>query len=383
MASPAEPWGNTILLVRLRLVGDVVFTTPLISALRRRYPTATLTYLVEPAAAPIVQHNPHLSEVIVAPHRRGAGRIIDDIRLARTLRRKRFDAVLDLHGGPRSAWLTWATGAKTRIGYDIKGRSWMYTNVVHRARELRPRHSVENQWDLLPALDAAFAPGPDRRTDRVVIPVEPAAAAAVASRLSRWAIPATARPILIHVSAGNPFRRWPETAFAELAASLVAAAPDRWVIFTGGPSDREATTRVLELARQRCRAGLSADVSDNALPKADRLVDGEALSLPELRALCDRAALYIGGDSGPLHMASASDVPIVGLFGPTLAERSAPWRPPEVPSVSVDAGPLPCRPCDQRVCAPGDFRCLTTLAASAVVDAAERLLAARTGEPPR
>jgi lipopolysaccharide heptosyltransferase II len=369
-----------ILLVRLRLVGDVVFTTPLISALRRRYPDASITYLVEPAAAPIVQHNPDLSGVVVAPHRRGLGRIADDIKLARRLRNMRFDAALDLHGGPRGAWLTWASGAKTRIGYNIKGRSWMYTKVVDRARELRPRHSVENQWDLLPALDAAFASGPERRLDRVRIPVEPAAASAMAGKLAAWSAPAGARLILIHVSAGNPFRRWPEAAFADLATSLLTAAPDRWVIFTGGPSDRDATSRVLALARKQLTPPSPAATASQA---ANRLLDGEAMSLPELRALCERAALYIGGDSGPLHMASASDIPIVGLFGPTLAERSAPWRPPEVPSVSVDAGPLPCRPCDQRVCAPGDFRCLTTLAAASVVDAAERLLAIRTGETAR
>jgi ADP-heptose:LPS heptosyltransferase len=379
-----------ILLVRLRLVGDVVFTTPLISALRRRYPDASISYLVEPAAAPIVQHNPDLSQVIVAPHRRGLGRIADDIALARRLRGMLFDVALDLHGGPRGAWLTWASGAKTRIGYNIKGRSWMYTTVVDRPRELRPRHSVENQWDLLPALDAAFAAGPDRRIDRVRIPVDAAAASAISNKLAAWAVPAGARVILIHVSAGNPFRRWPESAFADLATSLITAGPDRYVIFTGGPSDREATARVLELSRRQltppspaASAFAKAPSDKSASQPADRLLDGEAMSLPELRALCDRAALYIGGDSGPLHMASASDVPIVGLFGPTLAERSAPWRPPEVPSVSVDAGPLPCRPCDQRVCAPGDFRCLTTLAAASVVDAAERLLAIRTGETAR
>ncbi len=380
MAAHPDPH---ILLVRLRLVGDVVFTTPLISALRRRFPAANLTYLVESAAAPIVQHNPYLSEVIVAPHRRGAGRILDDVRLARALRKRRFDIALDLHGGPRGAWLTWASGAKTRIGYDIKGRSWMYTKVVHRPRELRPRHSVENQWDVLSALDGAFAPGPDRRLDRVLIPVNAEAASAIAAKLSSWGVQPPARLILIHVSAGNPFRRWPAAAFAELAASLVSAAPDRWVIFTGGPSDREATSGVLQQARVLVGApSPSASAHARAQPdKSARLIDGEALSLPELRALCERAALYIGGDSGPLHMASASDVPIVGLFGPTLAERSAPWRPPEVPSVSVDAGALPCRPCDQRVCAPGDFRCLTTLGAAAVVAAAERMLSARTGDP--
>jgi len=67
-------------------------------------------------------------------------------------------------------------------------------------------------------------------------------------------------------------------------------------------------------------------------------------------------------------------VPVVGLYGPTLPERSAPWRPRRIPTASVDAGVLPCRPCDQRVCAPGDFRCLTGVPAETVRDAARRLL---------
>jgi len=100
------------------------------------------------------------------------------------------------------------------------------------------------------------------------------------------------------------------------------------------------------------------------------------MSLAELRALMDRAALFIGGDSGPLHVASTSDVPIVGLYGPTLAARSEPWRPRRLPTASIDVGVLPCRPCDQRVCAPGDFRCLSGIAATDVHDAAERLLGA-------
>ena len=91
----------------------------------------------------------------------------------------------------------------------------------------------------------------------------------------------------------------------------------------------------------------------------------------------DRAAVFVGGDSGPLHIASTSDVPVVGLYGPTLKERSAPWRPRDVPTVSIDAGSLPCRPCEQRVCVPGDFRCLTGISAERVLDAAEQLLESR------
>jgi ADP-heptose:LPS heptosyltransferase len=170
--------------------------------------------------------------------------------------------------------------------------------------------------------------------------------------------------VVIHVSAGNPFRRWPEMAFAELAARLVDEDDRRWVVITSGPSDAAAAARVL--ARSRAAAA-----------RGDRILDGEGLSLAELRALLDRAALFIGGDSGPLHIAAASDVPIVGIYGPTVPVRSAPWRPRDLPTEAIDAGSLPCRPCNQRVCAPGDYRCLTQVPAGAVYAAAERLLERR------
>lgn len=367
MAAPDAGIGS-ILLVRLRLVGDVVFTTPVIGALRRRYPAARLSYVVEASAAPIVAGHPDLTEVIIAPRRRGLARVSDDWALARRLRRARFDVAIDLHGGPRSALLTWASGAPVRIGYDVPGRRWMYTTTVHRPRELRPRHSVENQWDLLPALDPAFADGPDPARDRIVVAVDGRARHGIAHRITSWRVPADARLIVVHVSAGNPFRRWPESAFAALASALVQAAPNRVVVLTGGPSDRAATTRVI------------ADARLQAPEVGERIVDGESLSLAELRALCDRADLYVGGDSGPLHVASAADVPIVALFGPTLAARSAPWRPRTLPFAAVDAGPLACRPCDQRVCAPGDFRCLGQITPDAVRAACEAMLS--KGERP-
>lgn len=355
----------TILLIRLRLIGDVVFTTPLIHALRDRYPQARLVYVVESAAAPVVANNPHLSSVIVVPHRRGWKRIWDDLNLARRLRAERCDLAIDLHGGPRSAWLTLASGAKRRVGYDIQGRAWMYTDVVHRPRGLHPRHSVENQWDLLAAVDPVFAGAADRDTFRVEMPVTPEATEAVAASLAPYGIAfpdAGQRLIVLHVSAGNPFRRWPEGAFADVAAGLVRQSPDRRVLVTAGPSDRDAVQRVLAIARNRAGGG------------ADRIINAETFSLAELRAVLDRSALYIGGDSGPLHIAATSNVPIVGLYGPTLPARSAPWRPRHLTTVSVDAGDLPCRPCDQRVCAPGDFRCLTLIEAGAVLGAAERIL---------
>ena len=343
-------------------MGDVVFTTPAVRALRRAFPTARLVYLVEQAAAPVVAANPNLDEVIVIAHAHGWRRLRDDVALGRRLRAARFDLAIDFHGGPRSAWLTWATRAPVRVGYDVPGRAWMYTRVVHRPRALRPRHSVENQWDLLGAADASLSAPPDPARDRVEMPVTDAARQVVERRLADAGLPANGRVIVLHISAGNPFRRWPEASFAELASRLVHGRAERWVVVSGGPSDLDAAARVIARARQA--AGSSGG----------RIVSGEGLSLVELRALIDRAALFVGGDSGPLHIAATSETPIVGLYGPTLPERSAPWRPRDGRTVSVDVGSLPCRPCDQRVCAPGDFRCLTTLPAAAVGDAAERLL---------
>jgi len=354
-----------ILLLRLRLIGDVVFTTPIIAALRRAYPEARLAYLVEDAAAPIVTGNPHLDEVIIAPRRRGIGRVIDDVRLARRLRRARFDLVLDLHGGPRSAWLAWASRAPERIGYDIPGRRWMYTRVAARARELLPRHSVQNQWDLLEAIPGWTAGPADRARDRIEIPVDADAARRMRERLTRAGWQDGDELVVMHVSAGNPFRRWPEAFFAETATALARGSSRRRLVFSSGPSDRDAATRIAAETRRQ----LGSD--------AHRIIELGEFDLQELRALIGQSRLFVGGDTGPLHMAAATDTPVVGIYGPTLSARSAPWRPANVPTLSVERDGLPCRPCDQRACAPGDFRCLTQLLPAAVIDAAESAMGQR------
>ena len=351
-----------ILLVRLRLIGDVVFTTPLVRALRRAHPDAHLTYVVEPVAAPVVRNNPHLDEVIVIPKRSGLARWRDDLSYARRLRAERFDVAIDLHGGPRGAWLTWVCGAPMRIGYRIAGRTWMYTHAIERTDDLLPRHSVVNQWDLLapfgidtcePARDATEMQGdPD--------------AEARSARILRDAGVGPLDPlILMHVSAGNPFRLWPPEAFAAVAVELARRDPARRVMVTSGPSDEEAARTIVDQARERLGAAAAA-------------VSHGRIDLDELHALAARAAVYIGGDSGPLHIAATTQTPIVALLGPTLAERSMPWRDPRWFAEAIDAGPLPCRPCRQRTCQPGDFRCLTGIAPDRVVAAAERALATET-----
>ena len=351
-----------VLLIRLRLIGDVVFTTPIPRAIKRVFPDAHLAYMVEEAAAPVVANNPHIDELLVIRRARGWQRLRDDVALARRLRRARYDVVIDLHGGPRSSWLTWASGARQRIGYDVQGRDWMYTTRVPRARDLRPRHSVVNQWDLLTAIDGwpDVPPRPD--LDAVDMAEDPAAVAAIERRLAAAGVTPAHELIVAHVSAGNPVRRWPEPAFAELLTRLAGASDRRRIVVSSGPSDREASQRIMRAARERLGDA------------ASRIVEFGEFDLAELRVLIGRSRLFVGGDTGPLHIAATTRTPIVGIYGPTLPARSAPWRDPAIPTESVELLGLACRPCEQQDCVPGDFRCLTSLKPEDVISAAERVL---------
>lgn len=352
-----------ILLIRLRQIGDVIFTTPAIAALRRRYPDACLTYVVEPAAAPVIQGNPHLDEVVIAPRRQGIRGLLADAALGARLRRSHFDIAIDFHGGPRASLLTLLSGAPRRIGYQVVGRTWMYTDAVERPRQLRRRHSVENQWDLLRRLDV---PGPNPAESPVEMAIDPRVARTVEARLAAAGVTHDEDLVVVHVSASSPFRRWPLPSFIETVRAL-AAQPGRRVLVTSGPSEVDAATSIIDGAR-------------STLPPTDRtrVLGCGDFSLAELRALLERAALYIGGDTGPLHLAATTRVPIVAIFGPTPTERSKPWRDPALPVALIEVDGLPCRPCDQRVCEPGDFRCLTRIDATQVIAAAERLLAGPT-----
>jgi len=110
-----------ILLLRLREIGDVIFTTPAIRGLREHYPDAHLTYVVQRAAAPVVAGNPYLNDVIVAGNLRGFAGLGDDLALGARLRAARYDIAIDFHSGPRSSLLTWLSRAPVRVGYDVPG----------------------------------------------------------------------------------------------------------------------------------------------------------------------------------------------------------------------------------------------------------------------
>ena len=297
--------------------------------------------------------------MIVAPRRRASAACSPTSRSAGGCARRRFDLAIDFHGGPRASLLTWLSGAPVRIGYEVAGRSWMYTARVARPRELRPRHSVENQWDLL-----ARARHRARRTrppTRSRWRLDRAAAAAVAERLARAGV-STGERLDRHPRQ----RRQPVPALAGRRISSSWSPRSRPTIRAPhhrhvGPVGSDAAARVIA-ARAR-RLGAEA---------ATRVLSCGEFSLAELRALLDRAALYIGGDSGPLHIAATTRCRSSACTGRRCrrARRRGARRP--IATESVDAGGLPCRPCDQRVCVPGDFRCLTSIPPTQVVDAARR-----------
>ena len=269
--------------------------------------------------------------------------------------------MLDLHGGPRSALLAWATGAPRRIGYTVTGRGWMYTEQVSRDRVLRPRHSVVNQWDLLTALGCE-PPDPERDPTEMVAPA--AAVESVARKLASAGVGPVAAPC-----GRRPRERRqpvPPVAGGVVRGPADGAAPGRPGAGESWSCRDRPSTPPRATSGRRPEAALGPDGAG--------VIDDVEFDLGELRALMDVAALFIGGDSGPLHVAGTSRVPVVGLYGPTLAARSAPWRPSRCVTESIELSEIPCRPCDQRRCEPGDYRCLGSISPGRVAEAAERAL---------
>src|SRR5215475_10293090 len=105
-----------ILLIRLREIGDVVFTTPAVHALREHFPDAHISYLVEPVAAQVVAGKPRIEQVIVAPRTHGISGFRQDLSLGKRLRADSYDLAIDFHGGPRASLLTWLSNSPERIG---------------------------------------------------------------------------------------------------------------------------------------------------------------------------------------------------------------------------------------------------------------------------
>lgn len=327
-------------------------TTPAVALLKSFWPAVHLTYLIEEPYRRLVEGLPAVDRVLAVPAKQDRGAFLG---LLRDIRRERFDVVLDFHGGPRASWITAFSGAKLKIGYAIRGKGFLYDRRVPRSPEQGALHSVQSHASLVRALglvfdDAALPPYqlPEATAE------EKARVRAVMEELGL----AAKRFAVQHIGAGNAFRDWGGDRHAALAAALVER-PGFRVALIGGTDDRARQEHVI------ARAGAGARVAG---------LTGR-LNLIEMRELMSQAAVFVGPDSGPMHIAASTPIPLVAFFGPTLPAHFAPWRT-EGRAILLQKE-MACRPCPQRVCVTADYRCLMSITPAEAAAACFKLIGER------
>jgi len=355
-----SPDADRILVIRLGAVGDVVRTLPAVTSLRGAYPGAHIAWLVEAPAASVVQGQPCVDEVIVFPRQelvasfssRRLRRLASELgRFLSTLRGRRFDLVVDFHSLLRSSVLARLSGARRRIGYAKPlGRELSFLLATDRA-------------ELVPGALSRF----DRNAGLVeflAIDMPPAARPLLVSSLDRARMGvqiaqlAKDAPVVLHPgsSATTEYKRWAPEAFATVARSLYEKDGISSIV-TVGPSRED-----LELARAVVEA------SEGAAKLAP-----ETPTLRDLAALMAVSRLCVGGDTGPIHVASLVGTPVVQIQGSTHPVENAPYTGTPWRTVHVEIACSPCR----RGCAAAT--CMSLIQPDAVLEAARELLAVTGG----
>lgn len=325
--------------------------------LRQRFSNARIEYVVEPAYREAVQGLASIDETLLYDRNRIKQSAFGTESLAfmRELRRRRYDVAIDFHGGPRSGLITRASGAPLRVGYTGLHGSMFYNRRTNRSLAGRRIHSVLQQIRLLEAIGIC----PEGRIPAVEMAEPgPAALVAAAGLLDSARRAGFAGIATIHVPPSNPFRNWGADRIARVADALSRSGCQP--MFVGGP-DGEAVLRQIQQSL--------------TVPFVSLLGGTTAL---ELKAVIAASRVFVGVDSGPMHVAATTGTPIVAVFGPNVPEISGPWTS----RATIVQESLPCRPCDQRRCVFGDFRCFGRIGGDRVADAALRWLATDLSAPP-
>jgi heptosyltransferase-2 len=347
MAELELPRGAKVLLRLPNWLGDVVLASPALLALRRERPDLALTALVKPAALPAVEGFPGIAAVRTLSGG-GAGALWRD---AGRLRREGFHAALVFPKGFREALLTSLAGIPQRVGLATDRRSLLLTHPVPFTRQDWESHHTLQFAKVLEPLSIALA-------DEVpLFPVGEEDRVAASEVMNRHGL-VEGRFAALHITASKAPRAWHADRFAAVASALQERAGLRQVL-VGAPSD--APTH--DVFRERCPAALDL---------------AGALSLRGTAALMGRCALFVGSDSGPMHIAAAVGAKVVAVFGPGSPSKTAPPVPAQRLRV-VYAG-LPCSPCRQaffKDCKPsaaGKPPCLESVAVDQVLAACLDLL---------
>lgn len=343
-----------ILIVRLSAIGDVVFASPLIAALRRACPRGHIAWLVQPECTPLLDHHPDLDETIVCPmghwrrlwRERRLRELIAGIRTLRTtLRERRFDIALDLQGLFKSGALARLSGARTRIGLGSReGSQWLMTSNLPRGGD--PERIGSEYLFLAESL------GLPADSFEMAVHYSAADAAFAAEVLAREGI--TSGQAVLCPFTTRPQKHWIEGRWAALATRIghtLGLTP----VLLGGPGDGEAAERISD----------AADIHVVNLA-------GQT-SLSEAAAVIDRSELVVAVDTGLGHIGIALGRPSVLLFGSTC-----PYRNTTRANARVLYHQLPCSPCKRRPTCDGRFDCMQEIEVGEVLAMARQLI----GTPP-
>jgi ADP-heptose:LPS heptosyltransferase len=307
-------------------MGDCLLLTSPIRALKQQFPAFRVAVLVEPRFAACFDGNPDFDEILPARTKSSTA--------ARLLVR-RFDAIVNLHGGPTSllyACMAWGK----RIGVE----HYQYARLYH---GLTPRpdsevHTVESMMGLLQWLGLQCDQPPPLRYE-----FHPKESARIQERLR-------GRPyVVIHPASLMATKRWDADRFAQVGRDL--SKRGFTIVITAGPGEES----------------FAIQVAKNINPTVILL----GLSIPELAELIRGARLYIGNDSGPMHLAAAVGTPTVAVWGSSDSRRWRPWKVAH----RVVQNPFECNPCPGYRCLVADSPlCIESVAADQVISAAAELL---------
>jgi heptosyltransferase-2 len=335
-------------------IGDAVMATPALRALRQGFAEARLVGVMKPLVADTLEGGPWFDDCIRYDHRSGKPGLRTRALVAR-LRAERFDLAVLFPNSFRSAALAWLAGAPRRVGYDRGGRGFLLTE------RLLPERDVHGQRVPAPAvgyfLEIARRLGchsSSPRTELYTTEADERAADRAWWQLGLW--PHERVVCLNTGGAFGPAKNWPPEHFAVLARRLAVEAGAA-VLVVCGPSEREAARDIVARANHH-----------NVVSLADQRL-GIGLS----KACIRRSALLVTTDSGPRHFAAPFDVPVLTLFGPTHIAWTRTYHPHAVHLLH----PVPCGPCQKRICPLEHHRCMRELDPVAVFAAATRLLQAR------
>jgi len=298
------PDAPRLLITRTDRIGDLVLTTPLLKALREKFPKAWIALVVFLEHREIVQGNPFLDEVILYDKKGKERGLWGQGCFSQKLRSKKFDAVVHAHGTNRMHLAAWLAGIPVRIGYDRRA-PWALTHAHAYNKKEGKKQEAEYLFELLGLLGvnppqeiATFFPVPDRSVRSFEY-----------LRLFHK-IPGDLPWIVLNPSASDGTKMWPSERFAELVTRLQKDRPSVFLTI-GTLKDRPIAQRLIQ---------------NTSVPVFD--LSGK-LSLGQLGALLKRSALLVSNDSGPVHIATAVGTPVVSIFGRYEAglgpQRWQPW----------------------------------------------------------